>query len=91
MIEACSKIYRPQHIATIQADTFRERIERAFTAQAEVTDQRLVKTLSALHLISQQNSSLALMQDETFKGLCYLCGKPGHLIKNCPEPAESCC
>lgn len=35
MVEACSKIGGPQHIATIQAETLGKRLEEAFAPQAE--------------------------------------------------------
>lgn len=86
MIEACSKIGNPQHIATIQANIFGEKLERVFAALAEAMDQRLVKTLAALNLIFQQNNSMAVLQAETVEGSCYQCEKPEHVKKNCPEP-----
>lgn len=86
MIEACSKIGSPQHIATIQANIFGERLERVFASLAEAMDQRLVKTLAALNLILQQNNSMAVLQAETVAASCYQCGKPGHVKKSCPEP-----
>lgn len=46
---ACSKIGSPQHTATIQANTLGERLEKAFTNQAGVKDDKPAKTLDVLN------------------------------------------
>lgn len=93
MIDACNKIGSPQHVAAMQANelgkTLGENIERAPAAQAaqiEARDQKLMEILAGLQLNSQQQNNIgALGRASVFPGLCYLCKKPGHMIRNCPE------
>lgn len=100
MIDACNKIGRPQHVATIQANELRktlgEKIEKALTVQtaqdtaqavqAEAQDQKVTEILTALHLNSQQQSNtMTVMPASVASGLCYLCKQLGHIMRNCPE------
>lgn len=46
MIEACSKVGTPQHIAAIQAGVWGEQVGKLL----QVQDERLSRTLAALHV-----------------------------------------
>ncbi|RMB94828.1 hypothetical protein DUI87_28631 [Hirundo rustica rustica] len=92
MIDACNQIGSPQHVAMIQANelgkTIREKIERALTvqaAQAETRDQKVTEILAALHLSSQEDNTMAVMQATVTSGPCYFCKRPGHILRNCPD------
>lgn len=73
-----------------------ERLERAITTQAEVMDKRLAtqaevldkRLTKALNALTVSNFR-AVPQADTDERTCFRCGKPGHVIKNCPEPKET--
>lgn len=84
MIESCSKIGSPQHLAIIQANTLGESLAKAVTTQMQASNDKLIKAFDALSsALLQYNKT---QKDDTFKK-CHQCGKSGHVIKNCPEPA----
>lgn len=65
MLEVCSKISTPQHIATLQADTLGEKTGEALKDR----DDKLVKAFDNLSSALLQNNKAS--KDGTFKGLCY--------------------
>ncbi|XP_063275576.1 endogenous retrovirus group K member 6 Gag polyprotein-like [Prinia subflava] len=83
MLEACSKIATPQHIATIQAEALGEKLEKALAVQAEMRDDKLAKALEGLSSALQQNKTY--QENKNDKRLCFRCGKPGHMSKFCSE------
>ncbi|TRZ07423.1 hypothetical protein HGM15179_019684 [Zosterops borbonicus] len=85
MVEACSKVGTPQHVATIQESIWGEQIKEILKAQ----DEKFSKTLAALQPALQQNNSPEVMATKFVGGPCYKCGKHGHVKKNCPESAET--
>ncbi|RMC20139.1 hypothetical protein DUI87_00985 [Hirundo rustica rustica] len=81
MVEACSKVGTPQHIASIQASIWGEQIENIIKAQNE----NFKEALATL----QQNNSTTTMVARLVEGQCYQCGKQGHFKKNCPKLAKT--
>ncbi|RMC02957.1 hypothetical protein DUI87_20150 [Hirundo rustica rustica] len=80
MVETCSMVGTPQHVATIQASTWGEQVERILKAQYE----NFLKTLAALQPALQQINSTEVMATKSVGGPCYKC-KYGHVKKNGPE------
>lgn len=76
MIEACTKVGTPQHIAPIQAGVWGEQVGKLLQAQ----DERLSRTPAALHPIFQQGNST---ENAVAPSRCPRCRKGEHYANQC--------
>uniref|UniRef100_A0A8C9MWQ4 CCHC-type domain-containing protein n=1 Tax=Serinus canaria TaxID=9135 RepID=A0A8C9MWQ4_SERCA len=91
MVEACSKVGTPQHVASIVRDELRREWEEQMKEQMKghLEKQSEEKTLE--EMLQQQKNEImsevhaAIKKSNPLGGQCYRCGAFGHIRKNCPQ------
>lgn len=76
---ACCKLNTPQHLVKLLANTLGEQLAESLDSLGE----KLIKALGTQTKTLEK--ALAALQFDHAKGVCFNCGKPGHLEKDRSE------
>uniref|UniRef100_A0A8C9UE69 Retroviral nucleocapsid Gag protein p24 C-terminal domain-containing protein n=1 Tax=Serinus canaria TaxID=9135 RepID=A0A8C9UE69_SERCA len=85
MMEACSKVGTPQHMAEILAGVCVEQVRKLLQEQ----NKEFSRMLAELHPTFQQGNSTEAISTEFTRGPSSKHGKYGHKKENCPEPTKN--
>uniref|UniRef100_A0A8C9NWT1 Gag polyprotein n=1 Tax=Serinus canaria TaxID=9135 RepID=A0A8C9NWT1_SERCA len=91
MLEACSKVGTPQHVASIVRDELRREWEEQMKEQMKGHLEKQSKEKTLEEMLQQQKNEImsefhaAIKKSNPLGGQCYRCGVFGHMMKNCPQ------